>query len=203
MFEAEEIRNLLDAADPTLKAFILLGINAGFGQSDCSNVPRSAFNLDDGWLDFPRSKTAIERRCPLWKETVAAVRVAMERRPKAKRQEFEDRAFLTKFGVPFVRTGSVGSNIDGIAQQFRKLLLDRKINGNRRAFYALRHTFETIGGGSRDQIAVDHIMGHSPAADDMSSVYREHIEDDRLKTVVNHVHKWLWPRTRKSDSQAK
>ena len=49
-------------------------------------------------------------------------------------------------------------------------------------FYALRHTFETIGGESRDQVAVDAIMGHS--REDMASVYRERIGDDRLRAVV-------------------
>ena len=56
-------------------------------------------------------------------------------------------------------------------------------------FYALRHTFETIGGESRDQVAVDAIMGHS--RDDMASVYRERIGDDRLRAVVEHVRQWL------------
>ena len=57
-------------------------------------------------------------------------------------------------------------------------------------FYALRHTFETIGGDSRDQVAVDAIMGHS--RDDMASVYRERIGDDRLRAVAEHVRRWLW-----------
>jgi hypothetical protein len=39
-------------------------------------------------------------------------------------------------------------------------------------------------------------MGHSPAADDMSAAYREAIDDDRLKAVTNHVHKWLWPKSK-------
>jgi integrase len=56
-------------------------------------------------------------------------------------------------------------------------------------FYALRHSFETIGGESRDQVAVDAIMGHS--RDDMASVYRERIGDDRLRAVVDHVRTWL------------
>ena len=56
-------------------------------------------------------------------------------------------------------------------------------------FYALRHTFETIGGESRDQVAVDAIMGHS--REDMASVYRERIGDDRLRAVVEHVRQWL------------
>ena len=57
-------------------------------------------------------------------------------------------------------------------------------------FYALRHTFETIGGESRDQPAVDHIMGH--ARDDMASVYREKISDERLRAVTDKVHAWLF-----------
>jgi integrase len=58
-------------------------------------------------------------------------------------------------------------------------------------FYALRHTFETIGGESRDQVAVNHVMGHADAS--MAGVYRERISDERLVAVVNHVHTWLFP----------
>ena len=57
-------------------------------------------------------------------------------------------------------------------------------------FYALRHGFETIAGASRDQPAVDHVMGH--ARDDMASVYREGIDDDRLEAVAEHVRAWLF-----------
>jgi hypothetical protein len=56
--------------------------------------------------------------------------------------------------------------------------------------YGLRRTFETIGGESRDQVAVDVIMGH--ARGDMASVYRERISDERLRAVVEHVRQWLF-----------
>ena len=36
LFESGEIRSLLDAASPSMKAAILLGINCGAGNSDCS-----------------------------------------------------------------------------------------------------------------------------------------------------------------------
>ena len=49
-----------------------------------------------------------------------------------------------------------------------------------------------MAGDSRDQIAVDHIMGHAPGSSDMSAVYRERIDDDRLVAVVRHVHEWLF-----------
>jgi integrase len=71
----------------------------------------------------------------------------------------------------------------------RKLLDSLGINGYRN-FYALRHTFETIGGEAKDQVAVDHVMGHS--RDDMASVYRERISGERLRTVADHVRKWLF-----------
>jgi hypothetical protein len=59
-----------------------------------------------------------------------------------------------------------------------------------RGFYSLRHVFETIGGDSRDQVAVDFIMGH--VREDMASIYRERVSDDRLRAVVDHVHGWLF-----------
>ena len=76
-----------------------------------------------------------------------------------------------------------------ISKQTRKLLDALGLKGNRN-FYALRHTFETVGGEAKDQVAVDHIMGH--AREDMASVYRERISDVRLKAVSNHVRAWAF-----------
>jgi integrase len=58
-------------------------------------------------------------------------------------------------------------------------------------FYTLRHVHRTIADEAKDPAACDHIMGH--ARDDMASVYRERISDERLKAVSEHVRKWLWP----------
>ena len=57
-------------------------------------------------------------------------------------------------------------------------------------FYALRHTFETIAGESRDQVAVNHIMGHADQS--MAGVYRERISDERLVAVTDCVRDWLF-----------
>ena len=80
-----------------------------------------------------------------------------------------------------------------MTQQFTKLL--RRLNLKRPglAFYGLRHTFETVAGAGKDQVAVDAIMGHAPDSRDMSAVYRERIDDERLKAVVDYVHDRLFP----------
>lgn len=79
---------------------------------------------------------------------------------------------------------------DPVGKEFTKLLVSLKLKRPGLSFYALRHTFETIGGDSRDQVAVDQIMGH--ARDDMASVYRKRINDQRLRAVADHVHHWLF-----------
>ena len=54
---------LLDGAGVQLKAMMLLGINCGFGNADCASLPLSALNLETGWIDYPRPKTGVPRRC--------------------------------------------------------------------------------------------------------------------------------------------
>ena len=199
MFEASQLREIIDAASTPMKAMVLLGINCGFGNTDIATLPISAFNLKTGWVDFPRPKTAVQRRCALWPETLAAVENAMAKRPKPTDTVDAHLLFITKYGGRWGRTivgeadedGKIKVNADDpVCKEFNKLLTKLKLKRPGLSFYALRHTFETIGGASRDQVAVDAIMGHS--RDDMASVYRERISDERLKAVTDHVHQWLF-----------
>lgn len=50
MFEAQELRRLIAAANVQLKAMILLGVNCGFGNADCGTLPLSALDLDGGFV---------------------------------------------------------------------------------------------------------------------------------------------------------
>ncbi len=181
MFTADEVRRLLDAASTQMQAMILLGVNAGMGNTDCGRLPLTALDLDAGWLDYPRPKTGIARRCPLWPETVAAIREALAKRPEPKDPADGGLVFVTKYGGAWVQTA--------VTHEMTKLLRDLDINGHRN-FYALRHTFRTIADRAKDQPAADYIMGH--ARDDMASIYREGIEDDRLRAVSDHVRAWLF-----------
>lgn len=188
MFDAQQLRTIIKTADQPLKAMILLGVNCGFGNHDCGTLPKRALDLKAGWVDFPRPKTAVERRCPLWPETVEAIKEAMLRRPKAKHRQDDQLVFITKYGQPWTKE----SSSNPITQEFRKILDDLKLYRRGLGFYALRHTFETIAGGSLDQIAVNHIMGH--VDNSMAGVYREKIEDKRLLAVSAHVRELLFPR---------
>jgi integrase len=185
------MRSILKAVSQPLQSMVLLGINCGFGQTDVANLPRASLDLDTGWVDFPRPKTGIERRCPLWAETVEALREANTHRPTPKDQADADLVFVTKYGQRWVRnsSGAKQSWVDSVGAQFGKLLHRLGLKRNKLSFYALRHTFETIGGEARDQVAVDHIMGQ--ARNDMASLYRERISDERLRRVTDVIHGWL------------
>lgn len=188
MFEARELRKLLKGADDQLRAMILLGINCGFGNADCGRLPKSALDLRNGWVNFPRPKTAIERRCKLWPETIEALRAALASRPKPKNPEHRDLVFITKYGGAWYKETSDNP----ISNETRKLLDRLNLYRPGLGFYCLRRGFETIGGDSRDQIAVDAVMGHSDAS--MGAVYRQRIEDARLQAVAAHVRRWLFRR---------
>jgi integrase len=84
-----------------------------------------------------------------------------------------------------------GHTKDLVGNRFTNLLKSKKVYRSRLGFYTLRHVFETMAGDAKDQIAVDLIMGHVDGS--MAGHYRERIEDTRLRAVVDHVRKWLWP----------
>lgn len=184
MYEAHEIRKLLRFATPPLRAMILLGINCGFGNNDCSSLTTQYLDLKKGCHNYARPKTSIDRRCPLWPETIQALQTAMARRKEVQPTTNPDLIFITKYGFPYVR-----GNENKVSHEFTKI---RKAAGLGGTFYWLRHTFETIGGEAKDQVAVDFIMGH--AKDTMASEYRERISDERLRDVTDFVYNWLFPR---------
>jgi hypothetical protein len=82
-------------------------------------------------------------------------------------------------------------HLNALSQAFGKLLHALNINGRAGLnFYTLRRQFEIVAGESRDQVAVDSIMGH--VDESMAAVYRQGVvSDQRLCDVVEHVRKWL------------
>jgi integrase len=187
-FQRDDLLATIAAADQPLKAMILLGVNAGFGNNDCGRLPLRALDLDAGWVRFPRPKTGVRRRCKLWPETVDALREAITLRPKHKDPVDAGLVFITKYGHAWAKKTQDGP----ISKEMTKLLKRIELHRPGLGFYSLRRTFETIGGDACDQVAVDFIMGHKDGG--MAQKYRERIEDKRLIAVTTHVHKWLFPK---------
>ncbi len=184
-FSAEEIRSMLKASNSTQRAMILLGVNAGLGNSDVADLHVSNLDLAKGWLDYPRKKTEVPRRCPLWPETIEAIKRSMQDRPKSSK----GLVFVSVNGQDYQDDERTGWRVTG---EFRQIL--KKIDiADGRGFYGLRRTFQTIAEGCDDIIAVRAIMGHADPQNDMSARYRQRITDERLQRAVETVRKWLLP----------
>jgi integrase len=221
MFEAAEVRSLIDSANVQLKAMILLGVNCGFGNSDCAGLPVAAIDLGGGWIDFARPKTGIERKCPLWPETVEALRAAIETRPQPTDEGDNGLAFITKYGSRWVAdydnaiSKETRKLLDGIntyhckecntdvllrpkekdnnCSQCDKKLGEPKSKGLHRRGLGF-YAFRHTFRTVSDATRDFPAVNHimGHSDDTMGAVYREQIGDDRLRAVVDHVHDWLY-----------
>jgi integrase len=192
LLSAEQLRSLLHAADTQMEAMVLLGVNCAFGNTDCATLPLSALDLERGWVDFPRPKTGIARRCPLWPETVEALRQAIASRPAPKDGAVAKLVFVNSRGSAWVFV-TQKSRTDNVAVAFANLLRKTGAHRDGLGFYTLRHVFRTVADAARDPVAIDLIMGHGDSS--MGAHYRERVEDNRLRAVAEHVRAWLFGKT--------
>jgi integrase len=212
LYTPEEVRSLINAAGTPLKAMILLGANCGFGNADVGALPESAVDLDGGTIDYRRTKTGFARRCPLWPETVKAMREARKIRPEPASPAVADRFFLTRFGAPFYREtareerGAMkGADfVDAVSVLFNRLARGIGIKAWRkdriagsdpdgRGFYTLRRTHRTLSDECKDPHAAALIMGHDFHS--VAGLYVQHIDDSRLKAISDHIRMKLLNKT--------
>ncbi len=187
MFDANLVFKLTKEATVPLKTMILLGINCGFGNGDCGNLTFGSIDLASGWIRFPRPKTGVERRSPLWPETIDSIKESIAVRVEPKSIKDGDRFFITAKGLGWAKEGEDNP----VSKQFRTLLKLLNAHTVGKGFYCLRRTFATIAGETGDQVAVNYLMGHSPSESDMSAIYRQGISDERLTSVTNFVRDWF------------
>ena len=195
LFCPDQIKLLMDCASPTLKAMILLATNIGMNNAHLGNMEFRHIDLRSGWLDYPRHKTGVERRAPLWPETVRLFHDYFEVRQRPLEQ-FDDFVFITKSRKAWHSHTSLPAesrklreavNIDYRDDKLKELDPPPIPHGT---FGYFRHTFETVAGGCRDQVAVNAIMGH--VDDSVAAEYREGIEEDRLEDVTHQLRMWLF-----------
>lgn len=185
MFTKTELLEILDESPLQIRAMVLLGINCGFGNMDVGSLPVDAIDWENGFHNFARPKTGIARRCPLWPITQDCLALAISHSRRYCLPEIEHLCFATKYRQPWAK-----DTYSAISHEFRKVL--DKVGVHRRyvTFYSLRHMFETIGGDTGDQVAVNHIMGHVDSS--MAAEYRESIADERLVRVTDAVRRWVF-----------
>lgn len=186
LWTAKDFRALLKAATPVRKAMLLLSLNCAFNGADIAGVPIQAFDPRSGWLDFPRTKSGVERRVPLWPETVAAVRAYLKERPEPSSEANAGLLFVTRWGKQWTTSG-IGHELVKL-QEIAKVEAGTLLWG--------RKTLQTVGESNGDIVAVRAVMGH--VDDSMSAEYRQEVTDERLKRVTDTVRAWLFPKQSKS-----
>lgn len=190
LFTAKQVASVIAKAKPPLKAIIFLGINAAMGNRDIAALKLSQFSkpLDIDFVDLPRHKTGAARRVWLWPETRQAIARYLEQRAFCKKATKSDLLFLTRTGEPWVRRVDAVET-DMISHRFVVCAKSCKM---KRTFYDLRRTWRTIAGETLDHEAIRLVMGHVESSGDMGAIYNQHVSDERIESVCQHVRNWLF-----------
>ena len=161
VFTSKQIHQLFDLADVQMKAMIWLGLNCGFGCTDCAELKWSNLDLVTGRVKLARGKTGVSRDLPLWPETIQS----LENIPKSAKL-----VFSSPGNKPLIRTtcqinkdgSGKYSNINLVTSRFCKLMKKAAIRAPKgTGFYTLRRTAATIAARSGDPFAVQRLLGHA------------------------------------------
>ena len=161
IFDSEQIGKLISTADVKMQAMIWLGLNCGFGCTDCAGLTWADVDLANGRVKFPRRKTGVFRDLPLWPETVAA----LKKIPKK-----GTLVFYTSRGNPYIQTLSKTDGngrikfiiLNTITTLFSRMIKKVGIDAPKgTGFYSLRRTAATFAAHSGDPFAVQRLLGHA------------------------------------------
>ena len=161
IFSSEEIRKLLELADVQMKVMIWLGLNCGFGCTDCAKLQWVNFDFKKNRVILARGKTGILRDLPLWPETVEALKNIPHREGKL--------VFYTKHEKPMISERYIGSgnsrkysSTNMVTTKFTRLMKKAGIHVPKgTGFYSLRRAAATMAARSGDPFAVQRLLGHA------------------------------------------
>jgi len=188
VFTAEQIRQLIDAADTQMRAMVWLALNCGFGCTDCAELEWKHFDLRNNRVRLARKKTGIARNLPLWPETVRALLEV----PKSGKL-----VFYTSHGNAWVRTtqntartGRTRYTSDNaVSKTFSKLLETAGVAVEKGVgFYTLRRTAATLAAKSGDPFAVQRLLGHADLK--MATTYVQDVSE-QTDRVINGFRKFI------------
>jgi len=159
--DSEQINKLLSAADVKMRAMIWLGLNCGFGCTDCAELKWTDLDIVNARVKLPRRKTGISRDLPLWPETVES----LEKIPKTGKL-----VFYTSGGNPYIQTllktdgngNGKYTTLNTITTKFSRLIKKSGLDVPKgTGFYTLRRTAATLAARSGDPFAVQRLLGHA------------------------------------------
>jgi integrase len=160
-FNSEQINKLLTIADIKMQAMIWLGLNCGFGCTDCAFLKRTDLDIVNARVILPRRKTGIYRDLPLWQETVKSLQNISKK---------SSLVFYTSRGKPYIQTNI---KIDGsgkemytitnlITTKFRRLIIKAGLSVPKgTGFYTLRRTAVTLTARSGALFTVPRLLDHA------------------------------------------
>jgi len=182
-FDSEQIKELLSVADVKMRAMIWLGLNCGFGCTDCSELKWTDLDLINARVKLPRRKTGISRDLPLWPETVAA----LEKIPRTGKL-----VFCTSRGNPYIQTlvkpdgngNGKYTTLNSITTKFSRLIKKSGLDVPKgTGFYTLRRTAATIAARSGDPFAVQRLLGHADLQ--MATRYVQDVSKQTDRVIEN------------------
>jgi len=182
-FNPEQINKLLSAADVKMKAMIWLGLNCGFGCTDCGQLKWKDLDFENSRVQLARNKTGVRRNLPLWPETIQALKQV----PRSGQL-----VFYTSQGHPWVRTliKTKGdgerkyTSVNRVTPRFSELLKKAEIHVPKgTGFYALRRTAATMAARSGDPFAVQRLLGHVDLT--MATRYVQDVSEQTDRVIEN------------------
>ena len=182
-FNSGQIKKLLSIADVKMQAMIWLGLNCGFGCTDCGKLKWKDLDLKNGRVRLARNKTGVRRNFLLWPETIQALK-ELSRSGQL--------VFYTSQGQPWVTT-VIKTNGDGereytsvnrVTPSFSRLMKKVGIHAPKgTGFYALRRTAATMAARSGDPFAVQRLLGHVDLT--MATRYVQDVSEQTDRVIEN------------------
>lgn len=217
-----QVRAMLAASDPLLRACILLFANMSQGAADiarlrASSIERRIHDTTPGltppaqWARLVdiRSKTKTDMAAVLWPETMAAIVAARDRKPTTRGNAphptlaANPSLLLTdERGRPLVHPSSTGnSTIDNIGVRFRRMMRRLRTGApelfpsdSATAFYHLRHTFASAAErmGDRPDRETRRLVMGHTGVHDMDEVYIHTHGWEPIERLCAGMRSWLF-----------
>ncbi len=187
-FAPDEIMALLDAANNSMRLWIMLGLSCAMTNSDIAHLPRECIDWDNAVIDFRRRKTgAVRRIMPL----PAGVLVAMKAHCRADpvNPAHDEFFFLSEYGLPLERARSRNGRwmpANTVSHLFGRLQKQAGVHRLRRSFTGLRTTFYNLCPPDRWEIERKIIMGRAHGTIDLDH-YLERVGLEKLRELSDHV----------------